>query len=35
LQLDRLALPRMIRGDPDQTPPGADLFGLGILKKKG
>ncbi len=35
LQLDRLALPRTIRGDPDQTPPGADLFGLGILKKKG
>jgi serine/threonine protein kinase len=35
LQLDRLALPRTLRGDPEQTPPGADLLGLGIPKKKG
>lgn len=34
-QLDRLALPKAIRGDLDQTPPGADLVALGILKKKG
>jgi hypothetical protein len=32
--LDRLALPRSIRGDPDQSPPGADLWSLGIAKKK-
>jgi hypothetical protein len=33
--LDRFALPRTIRGDPEQTPPGADLWNLGLLKKKG
>ncbi len=37
-QLDRLALPPTIRGDRDQTPPGANLFdpepkGLSIKKK--
>jgi hypothetical protein len=32
-QLDRLALPAELRGDPDQTPPGANLVGLGIKKK--
>jgi hypothetical protein len=34
-QLDRLALPKTIRRDPDQSPPGANLVDLGILKKKG
>jgi hypothetical protein len=34
-QLDRLALRPGLRGDPNQSPPGADLFSLGILKKKG
>jgi serine/threonine-protein kinase len=33
-QLDRLALPKSVRGDPTQNPPGADLFFLGIQKKK-
>lgn len=32
--LDRLALPPNLRGDPVQSPPGADLFSLRILKKK-
>jgi len=34
-QLDRLALPRLLRGDPAQAPPGADLVVLKILGKKG
>jgi hypothetical protein len=34
-QLERLALPKQLRGDPSQAPPGADLTSLGILKKKG
>jgi hypothetical protein len=33
LQLDRLALPRDLRGDRNQSPPGADLVVLGIKKK--
>ena len=33
LQLDRLALPVELRGDPHHTPPGADLLFLGIKKK--
>jgi hypothetical protein len=32
-QLGRLALPRDLRGDRDQSPPGADLVILGIKKK--
>jgi hypothetical protein len=32
---DRLALPPQLRGDPSQPPPGANLVGLGVLKKKG
>lgn len=34
-QLDRLALPSQLSGDPTQAPPGANLVTLGILKKKG
>jgi len=34
-QLDRLQLPREIRVDVTQGLPGANLFALGILKKKG
>jgi serine/threonine-protein kinase len=33
LQLDRLALPADLRGDRNQSPPGADLVVLGIKKK--
>ena len=33
LQLDRLALPSDLRGDRNQSPPGADLVVLGIKKK--
>lgn len=33
LQLDRLALPKELRGDPGQNPPGADLTVLGLKKK--
>lgn len=32
--LDRFNLPRTFRSDPDQPPPGADLWDLGVLKKK-
>ncbi len=34
-QLDRLTLPRTVRGDPEQEPPGADLWSLGVIRKKG
>ena len=34
-QLDRLVLPKTLRGDLTQAPPGADLFTVGILRKKG
>jgi hypothetical protein len=33
LQLDRLALPSDLRGDRNQSPPGAELVVLGIKKK--
>ncbi|MSQ94020.1 MAG: serine/threonine protein kinase [Gemmataceae bacterium] len=32
-QLERLALPKELRGDPGQNPPGADLTILGLRKK--
>jgi hypothetical protein len=32
-QLDRIAIDRSIRGDPDQSPPGANLVELGVKKK--
>jgi hypothetical protein len=32
---DRIALPPQLRGDPSQPPPGANLVGLGLVKKKG
>jgi serine/threonine protein kinase len=35
VQLDRLFLPTQLRGDLKQNPPGANLMGLGIFKKKG
>ena len=35
MQMDPLFLPIQLRGDLKQAPPGANLFGLGILKKKG
>ena len=35
LQFDRLVLPPQLRGDPSQPPPGANLVGLGLVKKKG
>ncbi len=34
-QLDRLILPKVLRGDPTQSPPGADLVAVGVSKKKG
>ncbi len=34
-QLERLALPREVRPEPGNAPPGADLGRLGLLKKKG
>jgi hypothetical protein len=34
-QVERLTVPSRMRGDPTQSPPGADLVALGLLKKKG
>lgn len=34
-ELEKLALPKQLRGDPNQSPPGADLPALGVLRKKG
>jgi hypothetical protein len=34
-QLDRLGLPRTVRPEPGNPPPGADLARFGVLRKKG